>query len=907
MSEQIAYRFKSRGLDPEQTLVVMAFQGQEAVSRPYEFTIELKSRATELDLDALLSSRCQLDLSVGGKTRSIHGVLASFEELNQTGEFTFYRAVLVPRFWQLSFYRTNEVYLEQTVPEIIEAVLQEGGLTGADYELRLMRSYRSWPYRCQFGESHLDFVSRLMEHEGIYYYFVQDGDADKLIVSDHRQFHDDLPEAKVRYSPPSGMDLTHFQDKVHSLVCRQTRLPHKLILRDYNDDNPSVDIRGEAIVDDRGLGEVYDYGDNIDSPEEGKTLADIRAEQLRAGKRVFHGDGMVARLQPGFLVQLEAHFRDSFNQRYLVTAVEHEGSVPSLLAAEAEARPAAYSNSFTAIAADQQFRPERKTAKPRFYGTLNAVVDAEGDGQYAEIDELGRYKVVLSFDRVRRQEGKASCWIRMAQPYAGQGEGMHFPLRKGSEVLLTFIGGDPDRPVISGAVPNARNPSVVNADNQTNGKIQTAGGNYIELEDREDSRRVKLYSPHKNSYLHLGAHNAPGDGIVAVTEGLYRQEFGGGTQLTAVSKLYFDGWTASADAKLAGNRHADNEDTSDDQLFNEQEIFPFQIKNAKGEGGTGMTPGDEISGNYHIRRTAGDQYVWTDGNEYIYGGGRVFNFGGGGYEETHAREDGIEQGERFDIPSTMPGAVGYAPDQGFVEKLWGDTYTYQSGNNYAWGDTKDYAFGNSYAENHVDGGQSVGGSYDHDNYSGRSVTIDPATALVEKTLGNSYGYTGGDTLEVCTGDSEEQVYGDLYSQVFGKTNDWHFGQAEVMFMGGDATLHIGADSALHASASIEIHIGSNTEIDIGNSNGVYIGAGVEISFSSTLELGTALTFELEAGKIRNTTNDVTNKLNEIQTKANEIVNKVNDINNVLVKVDNSTTLMKNHAINVSNAALTVMT
>jgi len=156
-----------------------------------------------------------------------------------------------------------------------------------------------------------------------------------------------------------------------------------------------------------------------------------------------------------------------------------------------------------------QFRPERKTERPRIAGAITARIDAAGSGQYAELDEHGRYKVVLPFDLSGRKDGKASAWVRMAQPYAGSDHGMHFPLHKGTEVLLTFIDGDPDRPIIASAVPNPETPSPVKDSNQTMAAITTGGGNKIHIEDRAGSERILLHSPQQKSFVRIGAPNDP--------------------------------------------------------------------------------------------------------------------------------------------------------------------------------------------------------------------------------------------------------------------------------------------------------------------------------------------------------------------------------------------------------------
>src|SRR5262245_35052404 len=151
-----------------------------------------------------------------------------------------------------------------------------------------------------------------------------------------------------------------------------------------------------------------------------------------------------------------------------------------------------------AIRADTQFRPRRATPWPRVHGLVGAVVDGEADSEYAQIDEQGRYKVKLKLDESDLRGGKASTWVRMIQPHGGSVEGWHFPLRKGTEVVLAFLGGDPDRPVIAGVAPNAHTPSPVTGLNHTTNVIQTGGRNRIEMEDLEGSQRITISSPTMN-------------------------------------------------------------------------------------------------------------------------------------------------------------------------------------------------------------------------------------------------------------------------------------------------------------------------------------------------------------------------------------------------------------------------
>ncbi len=498
---------------PEDTFSVVNFKGIEGISKLYEFEITLVSNEVDIDIDSLLKNTVTFRILREDRDTLFHGIAAYFEQLKEVDDKIFYRTLLVPRLWLSDQQHENQLFLDKTVPEIIEEILQQAGLTSMDYEFRLTKDYRPWEYICQYRETDFDFISRWMEREGIYYFFEQTDSGEKIIITDNSTVHTDLPhDSTIYYSPPSAL-ITTEEEEIKEFICRQTRLPQKVLLKDYNYRRPSLEIRGEAMVDPNSRGIVYLYGEHFKTPEEGNELARIRAEEILCREKIFIGEGTVTSMKSGYLFDLADHYRESFNQKYLIVEIEHEGSQTAFLMSgiqneiSEEEEEIVYRNRFVAIPADVQFRPERKTEKPRFYGTINAKIDASGDGQYAEIDEWGRYKVVLPFDMTGRGGGRASRWIRMAQPYAGQGFGMHFPLHKGTEVLLTFVDGDPDRPIISGAVPNPETMSPVTGENHSQCVIRTGGGNQIHTEDREGKQLIKMSCPTENSFIRIGAPN----------------------------------------------------------------------------------------------------------------------------------------------------------------------------------------------------------------------------------------------------------------------------------------------------------------------------------------------------------------------------------------------------------------
>lgn len=509
---QYAFQFQSQAV-PQDTFAVVRFHGEEGLSQLYQFDILLVSEKTDLDLEAILQSPATFTIKGQNADLPYHGILASLEQLHQAGAWVFYRATLRPKLWWLTLTHHNQVFLNTKIDQFLADVLQDGGLSqGLDFEFRLQRSYPTWDYLCQYNESHFAFVSRWMERDGLYYWFEQQNQGEKMIATDSFIAHTSLPGYETFiYAPPSGLDASHADEVIKSFSLRRTPMPQTLRLKDYNYEKPSLDLSAQAVVAQNGRGEIYLYGEHFKDLAEGKRLAQIRAEEYQCREQVFHGLSTVPAMRPGYVFSLIRHYRNDFNQRYLTTTVRHEGSqeryllsglsVPGL----SEKDNLFYRNSFECIPASVQFRPPRTTEKPRITGTLSAKIDAAGSGQYAELDGQGRYKVILPFDLSGRSGGKASAYIRMMQPYAGQGMGFHAPLHKGTEVLLSFIDGDPDRPVIAGAIPNPETPSPVTDKNQTMVQWTTGGGNKLHFQDQDGKQGILLQCPTAGTYLSLGS------------------------------------------------------------------------------------------------------------------------------------------------------------------------------------------------------------------------------------------------------------------------------------------------------------------------------------------------------------------------------------------------------------------
>ena len=518
-TNEIRFKFSAKGQGPA-TLDVVTLKGVEALSRLFRFELTLVSSSAEIDFDGILSQSATLTIFSHDGTKSVpyHGMVCEFEQLHQSGGYVFYRAVLVPRLWKLSLNRINEVYLgEQSILQVIEKVLQNNNLTTLDFQtiLNSPSQYRLRSFVCQYDESSLDFISRWLEHEGVYYHFDHDAlgiDAEKLIMLDYQQAQP-ADILRLRYTSKEDIQTAMQDDCVHSLSCKQRPMPQSVTVQDFNFRNAALadQLKGTAEVSANGHGEVLFYGDNLRETAEAEQLARIRAQELNCREQVFSGEATAIGLRCGHTMQLSLHYRSSFNGDYLITEVEHGGSQAGVLLSgvntpfNTDKAGTFYECKFKAIPSTKQFRPERITSKPKIFGTLTATIDDEGSGTYAQVNQWGQYKVELMYDLSDKPTNKGSAWVRMATPYAGPRNGMHFPLLKGTEVLLGFMSGDPDQPVILGAVTNSENPNVTTDQNATFNGFVTAGANMLSANDRAGKESMHFYSPQGGTSIIIGS------------------------------------------------------------------------------------------------------------------------------------------------------------------------------------------------------------------------------------------------------------------------------------------------------------------------------------------------------------------------------------------------------------------
>ena len=462
-------------------LQVFEVEGREAISQLFSFDVGVVSTSLAgLDPEQVQGAVACLVMEVGGvEIRRIHGMIAEVEDLLDTEPSTrTYRLRLVPRAFRLSLVHTQEIFMDLSVPEIITKKLELLAFQGADFELRLLSTYAPRDFVVQYKETDLAFVQRLAEHEGISFFFESADGKDKIIFTDHQAGFQPVPE---HVAVPFRGKGDHRD--VYKLTSRTRVVPSAHVVHDYNYRTPHVDPTGNADAPSGVAGGIVEYGAHVRTQADAAALAQIRAQETETNHVVYSGQSDLGWVSAGFPFTLLGHPK-ILDLGLLVTEVRHKVRKPVALHSEGEVY---YNNHFHAISSSLVFRPARVTPRPRIQGVLHAVIEGETpnmETKFARLDDQGRYIVRMMFD-TSGAEGRSafSHRVRMAQPHVGTQWGTHMPLKPGTEVVVAFIDGDPDRPVIVGGVPNPLTRSVVVQKSAPAHRIITATGIMIEMKD----------------------------------------------------------------------------------------------------------------------------------------------------------------------------------------------------------------------------------------------------------------------------------------------------------------------------------------------------------------------------------------------------------------------------------------
>ena len=457
--------------------------GKEAISQLFSFRVDIVCfDENGLDTALMLGAGVSLVFQQGDtEVRRVHGMVAEVvDRLETESEWRSYRLWIVPRVWRSSLVETQEIYLDTNVPDLITQKLALVGLSGADVEMRLMGKYPVRELVAQYKETDVAFFSRLAEHLGICFFFEHDGGADKIVFSDQNSGFRPLQDAEALPFRARGDKVDVFE-----VESRSRAFPASFAMQDYNYRTPLVDLTNVFEAQGGFGGGVVEYGAHYKTPAEGASLAKIRAEERQVANQDYTCKSDIAHVTAGGTFQLTGHPRLD-GAALLVTEVEHfVRQTVKMQGAGGDDQP--YRNTFRAISSELPYRPPRATPRPRIHGVLTALVEPTPGGEIgeaAQIDAEGRYTVKFYFDAgdVSGRQ-KNSRPVRMIQGHSGPNYGIHFPLKPGIEVLIVFVDGDPDRPMILGSAPNPVTPSPVVQEVNLMNRIETASGLIIEMRD----------------------------------------------------------------------------------------------------------------------------------------------------------------------------------------------------------------------------------------------------------------------------------------------------------------------------------------------------------------------------------------------------------------------------------------
>ena len=486
-------------------LLLTGFHGIEGISGLFGFELDLLSENHNIKFEDIIGKNVTVSIILAdGDKRFFNGIISSFSQGRGGGEaggdphFSHYTATMVPWLWLLKRTADSRIFQKLSVPDIVEKIFTEKEFL--DYKLLLNDSYDKRDYCVQYRETDFNFISRLLEEEGICYFFEHEEKKHTLILADASDKFKPCPKQEsARYQISAGGWLE--EDVITSLEKMQEIRPAKYSINDFNFEIPSTDMKVDVSTKQMlgpGEREIYDYPGLYTKKAQGERLTTIRMEEEETKITTITGSSDCRAFTSGYRFDLLEYFREDMNNKpYVMTSVNHGATEP--VGGSGQESGQSYANSFTCIPFDVTYRPPRLTPKPVVEGAQTAIVVGPA-GEEIYTDEHGRIKVQFHWDREGENNENSSCWIRVSQVWAGAGWGaMHIP-RIGQEVIVDFLEGDPDRPIITGRVyhgtntppyslPDEKTKSTIKSDSSLGG----GGSNEIRFEDKKGEEEIYLH------------------------------------------------------------------------------------------------------------------------------------------------------------------------------------------------------------------------------------------------------------------------------------------------------------------------------------------------------------------------------------------------------------------------------
>ena len=483
-------------------LILAEMGGSEELGRLFDFELQLTSDDPAIDLNQLLGKPMSLSVQQSvGSSRHFHGIVARCSQSVDQGQFASYRVTLRPWLWLLTRTSDCRIFQHLSAPQIIKQVFRDLGFS--DFEDLLSRNYREREYCVQYRETSFDFVSRLMEEEGIYYFFRHEQERHVLVLADAYGAHQKAPGYEtVPYYPPDGQHRE--RDHINDWHLAQEVQPGSLELNDYDFQRPSarIDVRS-AMPRPHQAGDypLYDYPGAYEQTQDGEHYARTRLESLQSLHERIELRGNARGLGSGHLFSLSNFSRQDQNREYLIVAARYYVHQERLESGGGSGA-AQFESNLSCIDAQQSYRPVGSTLRPIVKGPQTAVVVGPA-GEEIWTDQYGRVKVHFHWDRHDQSNENSSCWIRVSQAWAGKNWGsMQIP-RIGQEVIVSFLEGDPDRPIITGRVYNAEQTvpyDLPGSATQSGMKSRSSKGgspanfNEIRMEDKKGAEQLYVHA-----------------------------------------------------------------------------------------------------------------------------------------------------------------------------------------------------------------------------------------------------------------------------------------------------------------------------------------------------------------------------------------------------------------------------
>ena len=489
---------------------LQGFSYREELGRPFEMVLELESSTLDIDFTKLLGQSVTVTVTLpDGSKRPFNGLVSRFQRIGTVAAASRYRLTAVPWLLLLDKTSNSQIFQSMTSREILSQVFNDAGFS--DFSLNGINYVRTWDYCVQYRETLFGFASRLMEKEGMYYFFEHASGSHTLALCDSFSNHSSFPGySTIPYAASGTASLV--AEEIYQWNLDQSVQPGSYAVKDFNFTNPSSPLLSTETVPQQyanGSLEMFDYPGGFQVQSDGDNYATIRIDETNCQQTQYHGKAYCWGLSAGYSFTLSGFPVRAENQTYLTTRMRLEMKL-------ADATPGsrsdasdryAYDCEFSAIPLTTQYRSTSSTKKPLIHGVQTAVVVGPS-GQSPTTpytDEYGRVKVQFHWDRVGQNNENSSCWLRVSQISAGNQWGSLFTPRIGNEVVVAFEEGDPDRPMIVGCVYNASQmPPLSLPDNATHSIIQDDGGNYISLDPTSGAQLVTIYSPQDDTILKIG-------------------------------------------------------------------------------------------------------------------------------------------------------------------------------------------------------------------------------------------------------------------------------------------------------------------------------------------------------------------------------------------------------------------